>query len=427
VEKKVLVIGAGIAGIQSALDLADMGIKVTLIENTPTIGGHMAKLDKTFPTMDCSACILTPRMVDVGRHENIQILVNSEVVNICGKKGDFKVKIKVNARYVDEKKCTGCGTCAQKCPIEVPNEFDKDLGIRRAIYIPCPQTVPLIYTIDRDHCVECKLCERVCDAEAINFDQNSVEIEETFSSIIIATGFGEFDIRKYPRLGYGRFKNVYTALELERILNASGPTGGHILRLSDGKIPKRVAFIQCVGSRDHRIGKPYCSRVCCMYAIKNATLLKEHLSDIEVSVFYMDIRAFGKGFEEFYNSSAKRFKVKYIKGRVSEVREVENNDLIVRFENILEEKCIEEKFDMVILCPALVPSKQFLKIAEMIKLPLDEHGFVKIRGQAEQCSTLIDGIFVAGVAESPKDIPDTVAQASSAAMNAYLVLKEVET
>ena len=425
----VLVIGGGIAGIQAALDIAEQGVTTYLLEKSPSIGGHMAMLDKTFPTLDCSACILTPKMVEVSRHPNIELLTYSELQEVKRNGRGFDAKILKKPRFVDETKCTGCGICAQHCPVEVPNEFDMGLGIRKAIYVPFPQAVPLRYTIDDTHCVKCGLCQRICQLEAIDFDQQPELINLKVGAIVVATGFEIFDAEKKSEYGYGRYSNVITSLELERLLNASGPTAGHITRLSDGRIPKKVAFIQCVGSRDERVGNPYCSRVCCMYAIKNAILLKEHVHDVDVAVFYMDIRAYGKGFEEFYQRAKDEFNVRFIRGRVANVVEVpETKDLIVRAEDTEEDKRIEEKFDMVVLSVGLLSSKEILKVGKILDLPLDEHGFPH---EADVITNPIavaksEGIFVAGTAESPKDIPDSVADASAAAIKAvsYLGGKE---
>ena len=421
----VLVIGGGIAGIQAAFDIAEQGVTAYLLERSPSIGGHMAMLDKTFPTLDCSACILTPKMVEVSRHPNIKLLTYSELQEVKRNRKGFEVKILKKPRFVDETKCTGCGICAQHCPIEVSNEFDMGLGIRKAIYVPFPQAVPLRYTIDDAHCVKCGLCQRVCQLEAIDFDQQPELIDLKVGAIVVATGFEIFDAKKKSEYGYGRYPNVITSLELERLLNASGPTAGHITRLSDGCIPKKVAFIQCVGSRDEKVGNPYCSRVCCMYAIKNAILLKEHVHDVDVAVFYMDIRAYGKGFEEFYQRSKEEFNVRFIRGRVANVVEVpETKDLLVRAEDTEEDKRIEERFDMVVLSVGLLPSKEIFKVGKILDLPLDEHGFLY---EADVITNPIavaksEGMFVAGTAEAPKDIPDSVADASAAAIKAVSYL-----
>ncbi len=423
--KAGLVIGAGIAGIQAALDLADQGFPVYLVETNPSIGGRMAQLDKTFPTLDCAACIMTPKMVDAGRHPNINLLSYSEVKEVRREGKNFKVKILKKPRYVDEQKCTGCGACAQLCPVEIPNEFDERMGVRNAIYVPFPQAVPLIYTIDKEHCLECELCQNVCMAGAINLQQQPEEMEVEVGAIIVATGFNLFDAGKKEEYGYGLYDNVITGLALERLLSASGPTGGHVVRPSDGKIPKKVAFIQCVGSRDEKSGNLYCSRVCCMYATKEAELVKEHVPGVEVTVYYMDIRAFGKAFEEFYQRAKNEYGINYVKGRVAEVLEnTVNDNLFIRAENIESGELVEDEVDMVILSTGIVPAatNEFEKT-----LPLkmgDDYFFVTADPKVDPVTTTIDGVFIAGVAEGPKDIPDSVTQASAAAMKASVLLKE---
>jgi len=422
--KAGLIVGAGIAGIQAALDLADQGFEVYLVEKNPSIGGRMSQLDKTFPTMDCSACILTPKMVDVGRHPNIRLLAYSELKGISRKEGNFKVKILQKPRYVDETKCTGCGICAQHCPVEVPNEFDEGLGVRKAVYVPFPQAVPLIYTIDKDHCLECGLCEKVCGAGAINLQQQPKEIDVKVKAIIVASGYNLFDARKKEEYGYGVYDNVITGLMLERLLSASGPTAGHVIRPSDGKIPRKVAFVQCVGSRDEKIGNQYCSRVCCMYATKEAQLIKEHVPEVEVTIFYIDIRAFGKGFEEFYRRAEKEFKIRYVKGRVAEILENPvNKNLFIRAENVESGEPIEEEFDMVVLSTGIVPAAKN-EMEKILPIPTGDDGFfVTANPKIDPVTTSLNGVFTAGVAESPKDIPDSVAQASAAAMKASIILK----
>ena len=422
--KAGLVVGAGIAGIQAALDLADQGFEVYLVEKNPSIGGRMAQLDKTFPTMDCSACILTPKMVDVGRHPKIRLLTYSELKEVAKKEGNFKVKILQKPRYVDETKCTGCGICAQHCPVEVPNEFDEGLGVRKAVYVPFPQAVPLIYTIDKDHCLECGLCEKVCGAGAIDLQQQPKEIDVDVGAIIVTTGYNLFDARKKEEYGYGVYDNVITGLMSERLLSASGPTAGHVIRPSDGKIPRKVAFVQCVGSRDEKTGNLYCSRVCCMYATKEAQLIKEHVPEIEATIFYMDIRAFGKGFEEFYRRAEKEFNIRYVEGRVAEILENPvNKNLFIRAENVESGEPIEEEFDMVVLSTGIVPTATN-DLEKILPIPIGDDGFfVTANPKIDPVTTSLKGIFTAGVAESPKDIPDSVAQASAAAMKASIILK----
>ena len=420
----VLVIGGGIAGEQASLDLADQGFTVYLVERNPSIGGRMAQLDKTFPTMDCASCIGTPKMVEVGMHPNIKLLTYSEIKKISRAGKRFVVKVLRRPRYVDETKCVGCGICAQNCPIEIPNEFDEGLGLRKAIYVPFPQAVPLLYTIDKENCIECGLCEKVCGAGAVNLGQEPEEVELKVGAIIVATGYNLFDARKKEEYGYGIYDNVITSLALERLLSASGPTGGHVLRPSDGKIPKRVAFLQCVGSRDERVGIQYCSRVCCMYATKEAELIKEHVPDAEVTIFHMDIRAFGKGYEEFYIRAEKEYEIKYVKGRVAEILEDPvTKNLFIRAENIESNELVEEEVDMVILCAGIVPALTD-EMRKVLPVPVDDDGFItSIHPKIDPVTTSLEGVFAAGVAEGPKDIPDTVAQASAAAMKASIVAK----
>ena len=427
VKKSALVVGGGVAGIQAALDLADMGFKVYLVEKEPTIGGVMARLDKTFPTMDCAACILTPKMVDVARHKNIELITYAEVKEVDGYIGNFRVKIEKKPRYVREDKCTGCGLCSEACPIEVPNEFDLGLGVRKAIYVPFPQAVPLVYTIDKDHCVGCGMCAAVCGPEAIDYDQEPEIIEIEVGTIIVATGFKIFDARKVEEYGYGRYANVINALEFERLINASGPTGGKLLRPSDGREPKRIAFIQCVGSRDEKFNR-YCSRVCCMYAIKNARLYKEKHPEAEIYIFYMDIRAFGKGYEEFYKRAQDEYGIKFIRGKPAEIKEdPETKNLIVRVENTFLGKTIELEFDLVVLSVGLEPSEDSDKIAKLFKLSRSADGFfLEAHPKLKPVDTHTEGVFLAGCCQGPKDIPDSVAQGSAAAARAAIPMSKGE-
>ena len=421
----VLVVGGGVAGIQSALDLADLGITTYLVEKEPSIGGKMAKLDKTFPTLDCSACILTPKMVEVIRHPDIKLLTYSEVSEISGTAGDFTVKIIKKPRYVKEDECSGCGLCAQHCPVEVPNEFDMGRGVRNAIYVPFPQAIPLVYTIDIENCIKCRACEKICDRGAIDFNQEPDEIELKVRSVVISTGYELFDAKKYTRYGYRRYPNVLVALELERLINASGPTLGHLLRLSDGKIPKKIAFLQCVGSRDEKMGVPYCSRICCMYAMKNAILIKEHHPDTEVTIYYTDIRAFGKGFAEFYDMAEDRFDVNFVRGKVGEILEdPETKNLIIRVENTETEEFLEEEYDMVVLSSGIVPIKPEKWINQLGVTTSEDGFFTLVAPNSESTDTNIPGIVLAGTSAGPMDIPDSVAHASAAAMRAAIAKRE---
>jgi len=427
VEPSALIIGGGIAGIQTSLDLAEKGFKVYLVEKTPSIGGHMAQLDKTFPTLDCSACILTPKMVDVGRHPNITLLTYSEVKAVEGFIGNFKVTVTKKARYIDEEACTGCGICAQKCPIKVPNEFEVGLGTRKAVYIPFPQAVPTTHTIDKEHCLfltkgVCKICEKMCPAHAIRFDQKDEDIEIKVGTIIIATGYDLYDAKKKPQYGYGVYKNVITGLEFERLINAAGPTGGKLLRPSDSKPPKSVAFLQCVGSRDANANR-YCSRVCCMASLKHAHQIKEKHPDAEVSIFYMDLRCFGKGYEEFYERTQNEG-VRAVRARVAEIYEdPETKNLQLRFEDTLQAEIMTAEFDMVVLATAIEPALDTSAIQKLLKLSLSADGFfLEAHPKLRPVETTVAGVYLCGVAQGPKDIPDAVAQASGAASQAAIPL-----
>ena len=416
--KPVLVLGGGIAGIQASLDLADQGIKVYLVERSPSIGGRMAQLDKTFPTLDCSSCILTPKMVSVARNENIELMTYSEVLEIRGKAGEFKVRILKKPRYVDTEKCTGCMICMEKCPSKVPSEFNEGLGERKAIYIPFPQAVPLKATIDKEHCLYfregiCRVCEKFCPAGAIDFEQKPEEVELEVASIIVATGFFLDDPRKREEYGYGKYENVYTSLEFERLLSSTGPTKGEIRR-RDGKEPKKIAFIQCVCSRDLKSNK-YCSSICCMASVKQAILAKEHLPDVECTIFYMDLRAFGKGYQEFLERAEREFGIKYIRSKPAKIEEdPKTKNLIVTYEDTTSTKFEKEEFDMVVLAVGMKPN--------LLKwLPFEEQEFPEIGDYSDPVSSKIDGIFLAGTVSGPKDIPDSVSQASAAAMRASVI------
>nr|WP_048060534.1 CoB--CoM heterodisulfide reductase iron-sulfur subunit A family protein [Methanothermus fervidus] len=427
VTRKAMVIGGGVAGIQAALDLADMGYKVYLVEKKPTIGGRMAQLDKTFPTLDCSICILAPKMVDVGKHENIELISYAEVKKVDGYVGNFKVTVEKKPRYVDEDLCTGCGSCIEVCPIEVPNYFDEGMGMSKAIYIPFPQAVPLCATINKDYCIECNLCDQVCERGAIKHDQKPEEIELEVGTIIVATGYDPYDPSEKYEYGYGVYDNVITSIELERLINASGPTEGKVVRPSDGKKPKRVAFIHCVGSRDEKVGNPYCSRVCCMYAMKNAQLIKEKKPDTEITCYYMDIRAFGKGFEEFYKRSQEKYGIKFIRGRPAEIIENPDKTLTIRAEDTLLGKTTEYTYDLVVLCVGLVPPEGIEELRQTLGLSKSPDGFfMEAHPKLRPVDTHTDGIYLAGVAQGPKDIPDAVAQASGAASRAAIPMSKGE-
>jgi heterodisulfide reductase subunit A len=419
VDNKALVIGGGVAGIQSALDLADMGFKTYLVEKQPTIGGRMAQLDKTFPTLDCSMCILAPKTVDVGKHENIELISYAEVKEVNGYIGNFQVVIEKKPRYVLEDICTGCGSCTEVCPIEMPNYFDEGMGMVKATFIPFPQAVPLVATINKDYCIDCKLCDQACGNGAIFHEQEAEEIEIEVGTIIVATGYDPYDPTEKKEWSYADAENVITGLELERLINASGPTMGKVLKPSDGEKPKSVAFIQCVGSRDAQIDKPYCSRVCCMYAMKNAQLIKDKMPDTDVAIYYMDIRAFGKGFEEFYQRSQEKYGIKFIRGRPATVLVNPDDTLTIRSEDSMLGKITEYNYDMVVLSVGLQPPEGSEELRQTIGLSKSADGFLmEAHPKLRPVDTLTDGVYLAGVSQGPKDIPDAVAQASGAAARA---------
>lgn len=424
--KKVLVIGGGIAGINAALDLAEMGFKVYLIEKNESIGGRMSQLDKTFPTLDCSTCVLGPKMVEIGRNAEVEILTYSEVIQVEGYVGNFKVRVLRKPRYVIPHNCTGCGECADACPIDFPNEWNMRLDVRKAISIPFDYAVPLIYTLHKDHCIECYKCVDACgERRAINFKMEPEEVELEVGAIIVATGYDPYDPTIDREYGYGVYPNVITGLEMERLLSAAGPTGGKITRPSDLKEPKRIAFVQCVGSRSQR-RNPYCSRVCCMYSIKQARQLKEKHPDMDVYIFYMDIRAFGKGFEEFYEQAGREYKVQFVRGRVAEIEEdPETHNLIVMAEDTFLGRPVRLEFDMVVLAIALEPNATTEKLSEILRITRSPDGFFQeAHPKLRPVDTLSAGIFIAGTSQGPKDIPDTVAQAKAAAASAAALLSK---
>ena len=419
----VLVVGGGIAGMQSSLDLANSGFKVYLVDTAPAIGGVMAQLDKTFPTNDCSMCIMAPKLVDVGRHPNIQLITYSEIEGLTGKPGNFKVKIKKKARHVDPDKCTGCGVCAQECPIEAISIFNEGLSDRKCIYVPYPQAVPLAYTIDKNKCIGCGLCENLCLADAIKYDDKEEIIDVDVGSIILCPGFDEFESDIKSEYGHGRFENVVTSIEFERVLSASGPYKGHVLRRSDGVQPEKVAWIQCVGSRDRGCGNNYCSSVCCTYAIKEAVIAKEHVKTIKPTIFYMDMRTFGKDFEAYYNRSKEEYGINFIRCRVSDVREdKKTKNLLIRYETE-DGNLLEEEYDMVVLSVGFMPKEGVKQLANKLGVALNEYGFCKTNDFAP-VETNKPGVFVCGSFSGPKDIPETVIQASGAAAKASSVISD---
>ena len=415
----VVVIGAGVSGIQAALDIAGHGIVVHLIEREPAIGGHMAQLDKTFPTNDCSMCILSPKMAEVARHPMIRIYTLAEVERIDGDVGHFRVTVKQHPRYVDETACNGCGDCVLVCPVEVYNRFDAGVGVRKAIYKPQPQSVPDIVVKDPDHCIECGLCYDACGPEAILHEDHEKEFTIYAASIVITTGYSVFDACRKSQFGHLIFPDVITSLELERMINTSGPTGGHLKRLSDGAAPKSVLFIQCVGSRDMAVGRPYCSCVCCMQAIKNAMLIREKHPEIEVTICYMDIRAYGKGYEEYYER-AKNLGVKFLRGMPSDVL-ADRNGMLLQVENSETSEVLVLHPDLVVLSIGMEPADKTTELAEKFGIPVEETGFIQpVHDAMDTVGTIRPGIYVAGTATAPRDIPDSVASGGSAAMRAYI-------
>ncbi|MCH3987120.1 MAG: CoB--CoM heterodisulfide reductase iron-sulfur subunit A family protein [Lachnospiraceae bacterium] len=424
VVKRALVIGGGIAGMQTALDIADAGYDVDIVEKNPTIGGKMAQLDKTFPTLDCSSCIVTPKMVDVGQNEKIHIYSYSEVTDVKGFVGNFKVTIKRKARYVDETKCTGCGLCTEKCPMKkAPNEFNLGLNNRTAIYIPFAQAVPKVATIDPNYCLMlnkgvCGLCSKVCGAGAINYKDTDKEIEVEYGAIVAATGYEIMDVSKYDEYAYSQSPDVVTSLEYERLMNAAGPTGGELLRPSDHKRPKTIVFVQCVGSREcdsTRGGKPYCSKICCMYTAKHAMLTKDHYPDTDIYVFYIDVRTPGKNFDEFYRRAVEQYGVHYIKGAVGKVTP-ENGKLIVQASDLLMNEQLTINADMVVLAAAIEPSHSARHLATLLTASMDTNDwFTEAHPKLRPVESPTAGVFLSGVCQGPKDIPETVAQAGAAA------------
>ncbi len=420
VTKRALVIGGGIAGIQAALDIADAGYHVTLVERTPSIGGRMAQYDKTFPTLDCAACILTPKMVECASNPNIRIVTHAEVESVSGYVGNFEVTVRRRARSVDLEKCTGCGICYEKCPIKVPSEFDGGLGTRKAIYVPFPQAVPNVPVIDRERCTyylrgKCKLCEKFCTIGAVRFDETDDVFTEKVGAIVAATGFDVWDQSAAGEYGAGQYPDVISGLQFERLANASGPTAGKILRPSDHTEPKTVVFVACVGSRDPAHGHPYCSKVCCMYTAKHALLLKEKVPDAKAYIFYMDIRANGKGYEEFVQRVVERYDATYVRGRVSRIYPLDGH-LVVQGADTLLGKQVEVRADMVVLATAMQPRTDAKEIARRLGLSTDQDNwFTEAHPKLRPVEVLTSGIYLAGACHYPKDIPDTVAQASGAA------------
>ena len=424
VTKRALVIGGGIAGIQTALDIADAGFYVDIVEKKPTIGGKMAQLDKTFPTLDCAACILTPKMVDAAQHEKIRIFSYSEVADVKGFVGNFNVTIKKNARYVKEDICTGCGACVEKCPQKkITNEFNLGMDNRHAIYIPFAQAVPKVATIDPNACTmlktgKCGVCARVCTAGAIDYTQKDEYIEEKYGAIVVATGFNPINLDKFDEFAYSQSKDVITSLEFERLTNAAGPTAGKLLRPSDGRHPHKIVFVQCVGSRCQACaekGKEYCSKICCMYTAKHAMLIRDKYPDTEVYVFYIDVRTPGKSFDEFYRRAVEEYGVKYIKGMVGKVTP-EGDVLKVQASDLIANKQINIDADLVVLAAAIEPDKSARGLATMLTASMDTNDFfTEAHPKLRPVESPTAGVFLSGACQGPKDIPETVSQAGAAA------------
>ena len=421
--KRALVIGGGIAGIQTALDIAEAGYKVDIVEKEPTIGGKMAQIDKTFPTLDCSACILTPKMVDAANHENITLHTYSEVEYVSGFVGNFEVTIRKKARSVKANICSGCGMCTEKCPSrKTPSECDTGLRTRGAIYIPFAQAIPKVPVIDREACLKfktgkCGICSKVCPAGAIDYEQKDEIITEKYGAIVLATGFEMLDLKKFGELGWGQSKDVITSLQLERLTNAAGPTEGHLVCPSNHKEPKKVIIVSCVGSRDTtERGKTYCSKVCCMYNAKHAMYIREKYPNVDVTVFYIDVRTPGKGFDEFHRRAVEEYGVHYIRGQVGKVLTQEDGKLLVFASDLNSGKHLMLDADLVVLAPAVVPSASARKVATMVTASIDTNDFyVEAHPKLRPVESPTAGIFLSGMCQGPKDIPETVSQAGAAA------------
>jgi len=429
--KKAMVIGGGVAGIQAALDLGDMGVETYLVEKGPSVGGRMAQLDKTFPTNDCAMCILSPKLVEVGSHPYITIISNAEVLDLEGTPPDMRARVLKKPRYVDEEKCTGCGTCMAKCPTKIPDPHDKGLSQTKAIRIPFPQAVPAVAIMDATACLyhrtgKCRICERVCQAGAIDFEQKEIVLDLEVGSVILASGTQEFDARLKGEYGYKIFPNVVTSIEFERILGACGPTAGHVVRPSDGREPKRIAILQCVGSRDVQAGNEHCSAICCMQAAKDAIIAQEHLPEARTTIFYMDVRAYGKGFDRFVDTAKEEHGTRLICGRIASVEsDPETNDLVIQY--MTQDGSVKkEKFDLLVLSVGLEPSGSSMDVARRVGAQLSGSGFLEVSTFAP-VTTSRKGVFACGSVSGPKDIPESVMEASGAASAAAGVLGELPT
>ena len=436
--KRALVIGGGIAGITAALDIADAGFPVDIVEKDYTVGGKMARLDKTFPTLDCASCIVTPKMTEVSQNSNIRILSYSEVCDVKGYIGNFEVDIKRHPRFVDETKCTGCGACIEKCPNKkVPNSFNLNLDNCKAINIPFAQAVPKVAAINADYCLHmkglkngkdnvCGFCEKACTAGAINFNKKEEILTEKYGAIIVATGYNPISLEKFDEYAYSQSPDVVSSLEFERLCNASGPTNGHLLRPSDGKEPKNIVFVQCVGSRcsaDSTKGHEYCSKICCMYTAKHAILTRDHYPDTNITVFYIDVRTPGKNFDEFYRRAVEQYGVHYIKGQVGKVTPLSDGTLDVQGSDLILNKQVHIKADMVVLAASIEADKTARPLATMLTTSMDNNDFfLEAHAKLRPVESPTAGIFLAGCCQGPKDIPETVAQSSGAAAKAICLL-----
>jgi len=418
--KRVMVIGGGIAGISAAIDIGNGGYEVLLVERLPSIGGRMLQLSETFPTLDCAQCTLTPKTVETGQHPKIKLLTYSEIEEVKGKVGDFWVKIRRKPTYVDWTKCTGCGLCQEKCPSKNPSDFDRGMGMGKAIYTLSPQAVPNKPVIDPSKCRyfkegKCRVCEKICPVHAIDYEQNESFLEERVGAIIVAIGFDLIPKENFGEYGYGLIPDVIDCLAFERLNSASGPTNGEIRRPSDGKIPKEVVFIQCCGSRDPARYMPYCSRVCCMYTAKHARLYKHKVHDGQAYIFYMDIRSTGKGYEEFIQQAIEEDGILYLRGRVSRIFR-DGEKIAVWGVDTLSGKQVHIMADLVVLATAIVPQPDSKKLANILGIKTDEHGFfTESDRKIKPIETGIEGIYIAGCAQGPKDIADAVAHANASA------------
>ncbi|MFX1571125.1 MAG: hydrogenase iron-sulfur subunit [Promethearchaeota archaeon] len=419
----VMIVGAGIGGSQAALDLGDSGFKVYLIESSTSIGGVMAQLDKTFPTNDCAMCILSPKLVETGRHQNIDLSINCEILDVAGEAGNLTVKVKKNSLFINPDKCTGCGDCGRNCPVEAIDTFNEGLARYAATSVKYPQAVPLVYAINKDYCIGCGVCAGVCKAKAVEYDREDEEVDINVGAIILAPGFDEYIPQQANRYGYGIYKNVVTSIEFERMLSASGPYAGRVLRPSDGDIPKKVAFLQCVGSRDKKHGAEYCSSVCCMYTAKEAVIAKEHMEIIEPTIFSMDIRAVGKDFDKYIERAQNEYGVRYFRSRISNIKELDDTkDLLLYFEKE-DGTVVNEVFNLVVLAVGALPHHSTKSLAKKLNIKLNGYDFCKTK-PFSPIETSREGIYVCGMFSEPKDIPETVVEASAAAGAVNVLLSD---